>query len=40
MSVNLFNDSLVAGEEYTFVCEAGIASGAAELARVKFTHKG
>lgn len=37
---NLFNDSLKAGTEYTFVVDAGIAAGNAELCRVDFTYAG
>ncbi|MBQ6703055.1 MAG: hypothetical protein IJN17_08910 [Clostridia bacterium] len=37
---NLFNDSLKAGTEYTFVLDAGIAAGNAELCRVDFTYNG
>lgn len=37
---SLFNDSLKAGTEYTFVLDAGIAAGNAELCRVDFTYKG
>jgi len=39
-SINLFNDSLKAGTEYTFVLDAGIARGNAELCRVDFTYTG
>ena len=36
----LFNDSLKSGTEYTFVLDAGIAAGNAELCRVYFTYNG
>lgn len=39
-SFNLFNDDIKAGTEYTFVLDAGIASGNAELSRVDFTYQG
>lgn len=39
-SFNLFNDTLKVGTEYTFVIDAGIARGNAELCRVDFTYAG
>ncbi len=38
-SFNLFNESIVAGEEYTLLIEAGLCAGNAELCRVNFKYK-
>lgn len=39
-SFNLFTDDIKVGSEYTFVLDAGIARGNAELCRVDFTYAG
>ncbi len=39
-SFNLFTDKLTVGTEYTFVLDAGIASGNVEFCRIDFTYAG
>lgn len=39
-SFNLFTDKLTPGTEYTFVLDAGIASGSVEFCRIDFTYAG